>query len=114
MMKPINEYLLSKNKKHIDDVERKELVDKLYDEFGDLGEFERIKDDGTFHCVAEEYEVEKNFPHEIVELAKVEKATQGMGETRYTWNIDDIIEFYNYDCKKVYSLIKDWFDYLIF
>ena len=108
----INEYLLSKNNKQFKDTERNELVDKLYKEFGDYGEFEKIKDNGTFYMLVDnEDELRLNFPPEIVKLAKVEKAKQGMGEMFATWNIDDIIEFFNYDYKKVFSIIKDWFDY---
>ena len=112
-MKTIVEFLLGNDKKTIIDQERKELVDKLYDEFGQYGEFERIKDDGTFHYVAEtEDEARLNLPPEIFKMAKVKKATQGMGEIIYTWNIDDIIEFFDHNYKRVFSQIKDWFDYL--
>ena len=113
-MKPILEYLLSKTNKQFKDTERTELVNKLYKKFGHYGEFDRIKDDGTFYTIiGDEDELRLNFPPEIAKLAKVEKATQGMGETFATWNIDDIIEFYNYDYKKVFSMINDWFDYII-
>ena len=73
-MKPILEYLLSKNNKQFKDTERTELVNKLYKKFGHYGEFDRIKDDGTFYTIiGDEDELRLNFPPEIAKLAKVEK-----------------------------------------
>ena len=111
----ISEYLLSKTKRQqpqSNDKAKKELVNKLYNEFGkQYGNFEKITTNGTFYETAENIDEIKHYiPSEIVDLASV---TQGPGgEYMYEWNIDDIIKFYNYDYLKVYSLINDWFDYL--
>lgn len=115
-MKQIVEYLLSKTKRQHpqpNDKKKKELIDKLYNEFGKLyGNFERISTDGTFYETAANIDEIKHYiPSEIINLAS--SVTQGPGgEYVYEWNIDDIIKFYNYDYLKVYSLINDWFDYL--
>lgn len=115
-MNNIYEYLLSKKNPHPfdDKAERQKLVNKLYNEFGRYyGEFERIKENGTFHAVVgSEDELRLYWPPDIVKLAKVEKHHQGNGEIIATWNIDDIIYFFKHDYKRVYYQIKDWFDYL--
>ena len=112
-MKQIAEYLLSKTKKQSSTIEKKELVNKLYDEFGKhYGEFEKIKTEGIFISVEDENELKYHVPPEMIKIAKVEHSRQGNGEIICTWNIDDVLKIYDYDCEKVYKLIKELFYYL--
>lgn len=108
----IVEYLLSKdNAKGANEKARQDLVDKLYDEIGEsCTEFEKIKDDGTFSALLSEKDAKSIFPEEIVKLAKIKPF--GYSKKIWTWKLDDVLEFYNYDYDKVYDLINDWFDYL--
>ena len=112
-MKTILEYLLTKKNRQDENPERQRLIEKLHKDFGDLNEFKNIIKYGTFYCLADETSVKKVFPDEVVELA--EKTPDEDDLTKYTWSIDDIIEYFKHDYDKAYDAIRyDWFDYLIY
>lgn len=113
-MKTINEYLLSKKNKQktIDQHAYDNLANKLYDKLGKEEEFENIKKNGTFSVrIYGDVSVENMFP-EIVKLAKKRKGRKQSFD-RYTWKLSEILDLYDYDYDKVYSLILKWFDYLL-
>ena len=112
-MKHICEYLLTKKNRQNEDPKRQRLVEKLYKDFGDVDEFKNIIKYGTFFCLSDETSVKKVFPDEVIELA--EKTPHEVDFNKYTWSIDDIIEYFKHDYDKAYDAIRyDWFDYLIF
>ena len=113
-MKAILEYLLTKKKPH-EDPKRQRLIEKLHKDFGDLDEFKNIIKYGTFYCLSDETSVKKVFPDEVIELAETEKTSSKMELNKYTWSIDDIIDYFKHDYDKTYDAIRyDWFDYLIY
>lgn len=115
-MRNIVEFLLSKNIAHDFHEEnneaRKELIDKLCNNFYNWGEFGNLKDNGTFTYTAETEDWAKMYiSPDILKLAKKEaKYYNGNRELIYTWNIDDIIEFFDYNYNRVFNQIKDWYD----
>ena len=114
-MKHICEYLLSKKNRKNEDPERQRLIEKLYKDFGDVDEFKNIIKNGTFYCESYEASVKKTFPDEVIELAEIEKTSSELEISKYTWSIDDIIEYFKHDYDKAYDTIRyDWFDYLIY
>lgn len=120
-MKDIKNYILESSKIYEGINSEEQLCKKLYDLFGDHGMFENIEDDNTFYISMlpdeednELKQYEKNgLTKDILDLAERKKSYQGGGEVIYTFDIYDIVEYFDDDCDRAFEEIKSWFSYLL-
>ena len=112
-MKNLKEYLI---KESIDSIDK--LAAKLYKDWDDGDAFgEQILDTYKFWFVVSEDEHE-NFLHKLPYEFKQtvqddsEKQLSIQHQVRLTWNLDDLLDMYNYNYDKTYKEIHKAFHWL--